>query len=106
MIKHFIFVTYCSWSIRHQIFSIPGLGKGNDVTNAVGLAENGNQAVKAERDAAVGRAATGQRLEKMIQRFSVFAENSLEDVFLKVAVVYSDGTAPDFETVENLQIKC
>ena len=53
----------------------------------------------------MGRAAAGQRLEKMIQRFCVFAENGFEDVLLKMAVVYSDGTATDFEAVEYLQIQ-
>ena len=90
MIEHFVLVAYRCRGIAHQIFSVPGLGKRDDVTNAVRLAENGNQAVKAECNAAVRWAAAGQRLQEMIQRFCVFAENFFEDVLLQLTIVYSD----------------
>jgi hypothetical protein len=42
VIKKFIIVSDSSRGVAHQVFSVAGFRKSDDVTNAVSLTQNGN----------------------------------------------------------------
>ena len=101
MVVNFVLVSDRRRGIGHQVFTVPSLGKGDDVTNAVRLAHDGDKPIKAESDASVRGAAAGQRVEQMTEVGCVLAEDIAKDVQLKLGIVDSNRPAADFEPVEH-----
>ena len=94
-----------SGAIGHQVLSLLGLGKGNDVPDAFSPGENGNHAVQAEGDSPVRGGAVGKGFQHVAE--SAFndlggdLENFLEDFFLKIGLVDPDASSAQFDTVKN-----
>src|SRR5262249_19630537 len=92
------------WSVTHQVGAASRLGEWNYVADGGLAGQQHHQTVEAESDAAAGRGARSQGVQKEAEsaaRFFVAESECGEDLGLNVAAMNTNGARAQFGSVQD-----
>src|SRR5256712_7192612 len=90
--------------VGHQALGLLRFGEGDHVADGVGPTQQHNQAVQAERDAAVRRGAVLQRVQQKPEfglRFVLADPKQIKELALNLPAVVADAAPADFGPVQD-----
>src|SRR5439155_10660291 len=90
--------------LGHQALGLLGFGEGDDVADGVGTAEQHDQAIQAESDAAVRRGAVLKGVQQKAEfglRFVLADPKQIEELALDLPAVVADAAPADLGPVQD-----